>query len=229
METQLFDQEKEWPDSTPAVTAKSFEMSKIKNETKRESHYYSQETNSSSSCVTHLIYSEKPLRRSTVVGQFSTDEHHEENQLDKELMDTSDYKTTDNPNKHFQPLSRPHLDKNACRAHEVTLLKLKLKAITCSDFKHPSQRTNSTFQFGETKDVEASSSEDDDVSTELPMEVLENLHKMYTFQANQGHVVNTDVFLGIAENNPEEKKWNEYKTSVQLKAMQLPLRIKKPC
>lgn len=216
METKFYDQEKTWPDSISGITAKFLETSKIKNETKMEIQHYSQETNSSSSCVSHLIDSETPLGLSMVVGQCSIEEHHEENPLDEILMDVLDYKKDNKPS---QPLYTLHSDKKACRAHGTHLLKLELKAIACSNFKHLSHRTNPKFQFGETEDLEVSSSEDDDVFTELSMSeaVLENQHKIYVSQAKQGHISNTDVFPIMADNNHEVKKWNEQKTSLEVR------------
>ncbi|KAL8190910.1 UNVERIFIED_CONTAM: hypothetical protein K2H54_065752 [Gekko kuhli] len=151
------------------------------------------------------------------VHQCSSDEHYEENQLDEELMDASDNKTTDNPNKISQRLSRPHSDKKRCRAHETSFLELKLKAIACSDSECSSHRTNFNFQFGEIADLETSSSEDDDVFMELPMseEILENLHKMYVSRTKQGHIANTNVVPVMADNH-EEKKFNEYGASLQV-------------
>ncbi|XP_060091283.1 uncharacterized protein LOC132569120 [Heteronotia binoei] len=223
METKLYEQKKTWPHSTPDITAISPETSKIKDETKRKIQCYTQETNSSSSCMSRLIYCETPLGLSMVADQCSIDEHHEENQLDEELMDASDYNTTDNPNKPSQPFSSTHSDKKTCSTHETSLLKLKQKAITCSDFKCSSHRTIPNFQFGEAADLEAPSSEEDyDVFTELPMseEVLVNLHKMYISEKKQGQITNTDVFPVMADNN-HEKKWNEHKTPLQMLSQKL--------
>lgn len=219
MEAKVYDQEKTWPDFTPGITAKLLEISNMKEKTIRESQCYLQATNSSSSCMSHLIYSETPLEFSMVVGQCSVDELHEENCLDEELMDASDYQTTENSNKLYQPLSIPHSDKKESRTHEPSLLKCKHKAVSCSDFKCSSHRTHPNFEYAEAEDVEASSSEDEDIFTELPMseEVLENLHKTYVSQTKQGNIHNIDVFPVMADNNHEEKKWNEHKTSLQVR------------
>ncbi|XP_061485707.1 uncharacterized protein LOC133386113 [Rhineura floridana] len=227
MEAQQFYQEEVFSFSMPARTDKPFETSeaiKEKIKVKIQSHFL--ERTSRPSFMSHLTYSETSSELTTVIGQLYADGEPEENQLDGELLYSSDYKATDDP---AQPpsqfLPRPNLDEKLDRAPETTHLKHRLNASTSADLRSSSYRIHSTFQIGEMTNTEVSLAEDqeeednEDIFTELPASgmVLESLHKTYmpqTKQSRYDHISNIGVFPVIDGSDPKEKKQEDHKINL---------------
>ncbi|XP_060129983.1 uncharacterized protein LOC132592036 [Zootoca vivipara] len=220
--------------SRPAKTDKPLETSEeIKEEIEGEIHCCFLETAPRPSFMSHLTYSETSLELTKVTVQLYVDGEPEENQLDGELLYSSNYKATDNP---AQPpsqfLPRPNSDKKPGRAPETIQLKHRLNACTCSHLRSSQHRINSKLQIGEVTNIEASLSEDQeeeedkDVFKELPMcgTALESLHKTCTSQTKRnrdGHISNRGVFTVIAGNNPKEKELKERKMHRRMLSQEL--------
>ncbi|XP_033002383.1 uncharacterized protein LOC117045442 [Lacerta agilis] len=207
-----------------AKTDKPLETSEeIKEEIEGEIHCRFLETAPRPSFMSHLTYSEISLELTKVIGQLYVDGEPEENQLDGELLYSSNYKATDNP---AQPpsqfLPRPNSDKKLGRAPETIQLIHRLNSCTCSHLRSSRHRINSKIQIGQVTNIEASLPEDqeeeeeEDVFTELPMRgtALESLDKTCISQTKRnrdGHISNKGAFTVIAGNNPTEKELKERK------------------
>ncbi|XP_066478600.1 uncharacterized protein [Tiliqua scincoides] len=220
MEAQVFYKGEILPYSTHVKTEDSSETSEKTNyETKEEIFYHFHGSSFGSSLMSH---SETSLEFTKVTGRNSADEQLEENQLDEELLYSSNYFAIGNSTLlPSQVLCRQISDKKQYRTQESVLLNHKTNTITYSDLIFSSYPTK--FETGGMTNIEVSSSEDQeednekDTFTELPMSgtVLENLHKMYIAQTKQDRYGYISPIL--SGNDLNEKKLKDGNMHLRLK------------